>query len=60
MHKQKFVLGKIPNGVFRELFKYVEPLEFSNEQLLEKKDQWVKILAKDKEKVARYVARILE
>ena len=25
MHKQKYVLGRIPNGVFRELFKYVEP-----------------------------------
>ena len=53
MHKQKFVLGKIPNGVFRELFKYVEPLEFSNEQLLEKEDQLEKLLAKDREEEAR-------
>ena len=25
------MLGRIPNGVFRELFKYVEPFEFSTE-----------------------------
>ena len=35
MHKQKYVLGRIPNGVFRELFKYVEPFELSTEQMLE-------------------------
>ena len=30
MHKQKYVLGKIPNPVFRQgVFKYVEPLELS-------------------------------
>ena len=39
MHGQKFVFGKIPNGVFREVFKYVEPFELSAERLLEQDDQ---------------------
>ena len=39
MHKQKYVLGRIPNGVFRELFKYVEPFGLSTDKLLEKDDQ---------------------
>ena len=39
MHKQKYVLGRIPHHVFRDLFKYVEPFEFSTERLLEKDEE---------------------
>ena len=40
MHKQQFVLGKIPNPVFKHgVFKYVEPFELSTERSLEKDDQ---------------------
>ena len=38
MHNQKFVLGRIPNGVFRELFKYVEPFELSAEHEYDSSD----------------------
>ena len=33
------MVGRIPNIVFREVFKYVEPFELLNERLLEKDDQ---------------------
>ena len=33
MHKQKYVLDRIPNLVFRELFKYVEPFKLSTDQM---------------------------